>query len=210
MALETYTTSNVTNSVTAYLSKVLLDAGYLIHWHRLDALQTPTAVYPQYQAGGAAVLRDVPAVRDLLPITKGIIALRDDDFSFPTYPVRPNSDGAVVAPEDVPIPTIALKILPSMNGRFLGMGSKERERRSSLLLYGLARDAGEQSHLADVLRVAFDEYELIPIKDHDGGTLGVVGVGEVLGTNVDTFTYPSGPASKAFEFTLNARLVYEA
>jgi hypothetical protein len=210
MALVAYTTSNVANSVAEYLAKVLLDAGYLIHWHGLDALQTPAAVYPQYQAGGAAILQDVPEVRDLLPTTKGIIALRDDDFSIPTYPVRPNSDGAVVAPEDVPIPTIALKILPSRNGRFQGLGSKERERRSSLLLYGLARDAGEQSHLADLLRVAFDEYELIPIKDHDESTLAVIGVGELIGTSVDTDTYPLGPANKAFEFTLNARLVYEA
>lgn len=209
MALAKFTTSNLTNSLAERLASELLGAGYLLFWLSLDALQTPDGVYLEYQANQASILQD-ETVADRLASAKGILTLRNDDFSFPQYPTRPTSDGAVTSPENIPVPAIALRIEHAPNGGLLGLGSRQRARYADLSLYGLARDKGEQLYLADVLRVVFDESQFVPVLDHDAGTRTSVGAVEIQGTDVGTFIYPLGPESKAFEFTLNARLRYEA
>jgi hypothetical protein len=186
-----------------------MTAGYLLFWLGLDALQTPDGVYLEYQANQASILQE-PDVADRFAVAKGIITLRNDDFSFPQYPTRPTSDGAVTAPENIPVPAIALRIEHAPNGGLLGLGSRQRTRYADFSLYGLARDKGEQLYLADVLRVTFDESQFVSVLDHDAGTRASVGAVEIQGTDVGTFSYPLGPESKAFEFTLNARLRYEA
>jgi hypothetical protein len=209
MALAAFTTSNLTNSMADKLATELLAAGYLLYWLSLDALQTADGVYLNYQANQASILQDVDVAEELAS-SKGILTLRNDDFSFPQYPTRPTSDGAVAAPEDIPVPAIALRVQHMPNGRLLGIGSTERARFASLELYGLARDKGEQLYLTDVLRVAFDESQFLSVLDHDAGTRASVGAVEVQRTEVGTLIYPLGPESRAFEFTLNARLRYEA
>jgi len=211
MALTAFTTSNLTNSLAEHLASKLLTAGYFVHWHALDALQIPSGdVYLDYQANQATILQTDATVSAALASAKGILTLRNDDFSFPQYPVRPTSDGAVAAPEDIPVPTIAVSVSHGSNGDLLGLGSTERARYADLELYGLARDAGEQMYLTDALRIAFDESQFVDVLNHDAGTRAAVGAVEIQRTNVETFIYPLGPDSKAFEFTLNARLRYEA
>lgn len=209
MALAAYTTTNLTNSMADKLATELLAAGYLLYWLSLDALQTADGVYLNYQANQASILQDEDVAEELAS-SKGILTLRNDDFSFPQYPTRPTSDGAVTAPENIPVPAIALRVEHAPNGKLLGLGSRERVRYADLSLYGLARDKGEQLYLADVLRVALDESQFVSVLDHDAGTRASVGAVEIQGTDVGTFIYPLGPESKAFEFTLNARLRYEA
>lgn len=209
MALAAFTTTNLTNSMAEKLATELLSAGYLLYWLSLDALQTPDGVYLNYQANQASILQDEDVAEELAS-SKGILTLRNDDFSFPQYPTRPTSDGAVAAPEDIPVPAIALRVQHMPNGGLLGLGSRERARFASLEMYGLARDKGEQLFLTDVLRVAFDESQFLSVLDHDAGTRASVGAVEVQGTEVGTLIYPLGPESRAFEFTLNARLRYEA
>jgi hypothetical protein len=210
MALTAYTLSNLTNSFAEALAQALLDAGYLLYWKPLDALQTPDGLYVEYQANQAGILQSDPDVAAHLAASKGIITLRDDDFSFPEHPTRPTSDGAVIAPEDIPIPTLVVQMEHEPNGSLLGLGSRERARYVSVLVYGLARDRGEQMFLTDVLRREFDESLFIDILDHDAGTRDAVGKAEIQGSDVGTLIYPLGSESQAFEFTLNARLRYEA
>jgi hypothetical protein len=150
------------------------------------------------------------AVADRLAESRGILTLRSDDFSIPQFPARPTSDGAVVSPEDIPTPTIVLRVEHVSNGSLLGLGSRERERYSAFDLYGLARDQGEQLYLTDVLRVAFDESQFVSVYDHDADTKAPVGRVELQRTEVSKLIAPLGPDSRAFEFTLNARLRYEA
>jgi hypothetical protein len=209
MGLREFSLSNLTNSLAEVLAEKLLEAGYLVYWHSLDALQTADAVYPEYQANQASVLLD-ESVAEQFANSRGVITLRNADFSFPQFPTRPTTDGAVVASEDVAVPTIVLQVQHQGHGRLLGLGTRERNRYASLDVYGLARDQGEQLYLADTLRVAFDESQFIPVEDHDAGTRAAVGSLEIQGSGVGTFIYPLGPESMAFEFTLDARLRYEA
>ena len=62
----------------------------------------------------------------------------------------------------------------------------------------------------DALRVAFDECQFVLVSNHDAGTKAPVGLAELQRTEVNTMIFPLGPDSRAFEFTLNARLRYEA
>jgi hypothetical protein len=210
MALAAYSTTNLTNSLAEHLADVLLEVGYLLYWPTLDSLQTNGGVYPEFQANQATVLQDFPEVALALSEARGILTIGSPDFSFPQYSVRPNSDGAATAPEDMPVPSIVLQVEHEANGQLLGLGSRQRARYASLSLYGLARDYGEQIYLADVLRVNFDESQFLDIRNHDVGTRDAVGAVEIQGTDVGTAIFPLGPDSKAFEFTLNARLRYEA
>jgi hypothetical protein len=210
MALAAFTLSNLSNSVAETLSAALLANGYLIYWKPLDALQTPDGLYLEYQVNQAGILQSDPTVANRLAVSKGIITLRDDDFSFPEHPTRPTSDGAVVSPENISVPTIALQVEHDGNGGLLGLGSRERARFVSVILYGLARDRGEQMFLTDMLRREFDESQFIDVRDHDAGTRAAVGKVEIYGSEVGMLIYPLGAESRAFEFTLNARLRYEA
>ena len=210
MGLAEFSRSNLVNSMAEHLATSLMTAGYLIYWPSLDALQTPDGVYPEYQARQATILRDDFAVAGWLQSSRGIVTLRSDDFSFPQFPTRPTSDGAVMSPEDMPLPTIVLRVEHVANGGLLGLGSLERDRYADLDLYGLARDQGEQSFLSDTLRIAFDESQFLRVSHHDAGTGEAVGFVELQSTDISTFTYPLGADSRAFEFTLNARLRYEA
>jgi hypothetical protein len=209
MALGVYSTSNLTNSVAEYLAESLLELGYLVHWMGIDALQTPAAVYPRFRAGEGQAL-GLSAVAQVFANSRGIITIRDDDFSFPQYPVRPTSDGFAVALEDVPVPTIAVSVQPGRNGRLLGLGSKKRDRYALLTLFGLARDKGEQLFLADALRETFDQSEYLPVLNHDSGTAAPAGSVEITSSAVDTDTRPLDQESQAFEVTLTATLLYQA
>jgi len=210
MALAAFSLSNLTNSLAEHLASQLLDVGYLLYWPTLDALQTVDGTYPEYQAEQAIILQTNETVAARYSAARGIMTIGNDDFSFPQYPTRPTSDGAVVSPEDMPVPSIVLHVEHGANGRLLGLGSRERERYAVLSLYGLARDQGEQLYLADVLRGVFDESQFLPVLNHDKATRAEVGLMEIQGATVGTFIYPLGPESTAFEFTLNARLRYEA
>lgn len=210
MGLREFSLSNLTNSLAEYLATALLDAGYLLYWPTLDALQTPDGVYPEYQENQAEILSLNTTVASRYAASRGILTVRSPDFSIPQYPTRPTEDSTVTSSEDMPIPSIVLEVEHAGNGQLIGLGSRERERYVSLDLYGLARDHGEQLYLADALRVAFDESQFLPVVNHDAGTRAPVGSVEVVGSDVGTFMYPLGPDSRAFEVTLNARLRYEA
>lgn len=210
MGLAAYSLTNITNSMAETLSATLMDSGYLLYWYTLDSLQTPDGVYHQYQANQARVLQDDPDVAARYAASRGILTIRSDDFSFPQYPTRPTSDGSVAAPENIPVPTIVLRVQHEPNGQLLGLGSRQRWRYASFELFGFARDKGEQIYLSDVLRVAYDESQFVTVWNHDAGSRTPVGAVELQKTDVGMFTFPLGPESMAFEFTLNARLRYEA
>lgn len=210
MALAKYSLTNLTNSFADRLSTEMLTAGYLLYWPSIDSLQTLDGVYPQYMANQASILTSNATVAARYTASKGVLTIRNDDFSFIQFPTRPTSDGAVVSPENVPIPSVVVHIQHDPNGGLLGLGSTARNRFASLDVYGLARNRGEQIYLSEVLRVAFDESQFLSIVDHDAGTRAPVGKVELQRTDVNQAIYPLGPDSMAFEFTLNARLRYEA
>lgn len=210
MGLEKYSLTNVTNSVAEYLASTLLTAGYLVYWPTLDAIQTPDGVYTGFQADQGSLWYDNPTAEGRLAASRGIVTLRNDDFSFPQFPVRPTSDGTVASFEDFQVPSVTLHLDHDVSGIPLGLGSRQRVRYLSLDLYGLARDYGEQLFLLETLRVAFDDATFVSIVDHDAGTRAAVGKVEVQRTDVGKFIYPLKADSRAFEVTLNARLRYEA
>jgi len=209
MGLAAFSLSNITNSLAEWLAEVLLLEGYLLYWPSLDALQTPAGIYPEYQRHHANTLLEVPEVAALLPTSRGVVTILDDDFSSPRYSTRPTDDGAVSASEDMPVPSIVVQVAHEPHGKYLGLGSRSRSRNASLTLFGLARDKPEQHFLVEVLRVALDDFAFINVLDHDNGTRDLVGSLEVHRAEVDTFQYPLGPSSRVFEFTASVGLRYD-
>lgn len=209
MALSKYSLSNLSNSAGEVLGATVLAAGYLIFWAPIDALQTADGVYTDFTLNQATILADT-AVAARLAASRGILTIRDGDFSNPQFPTRPILDGTLVVPETTPVPSITLDVEHGINGGLTGLGTKERERAASLYLYGLGSSASEQRWLLERVREAFDECVLIPILDHDAGTRAPIGLAEITSSIPGTATFPLQADSLVYEFTVNARLRYEA
>lgn len=209
MALAPFSEKNLANSLSLELAERLLAEGYLVYWHPIDAVQTPDAWYYDYSTNQATYLADATfaARRD---DARGLITLKGKTSSIPEYPVRPTSDGTVTSQEDVPVPYLAVEVGAMSPGRLIELGSRMRERYRHLAIYGAARDVEEQTWLRDKLGEWFDESTFFEIRDHDAGTLDVVGTVETTMVMTDSATLSLGADALTFELILNARLQYEA
>lgn len=209
MALSQYSLSNFSNSIGEYLASTLLSAGYLVYWKPTDVLQTPDGFYPQFYAEQSTILAD-PAVANRFAESRGVLSLLNQDSSIPEYPTRPTSDGALVAPDDVPVPAIWLAVEFLPNGQLRELGSKVRWRYVEVMLLSYSRTFDEQLYLANVIRTAFDESEYLTIRDHDAGTRAVIDTVEIQAPEVSTEVFPLRADAMAYEVALTARLCYEA
>lgn len=209
MGLAQYSLSNLSNSVSEYLAAELLAQDYLLYWRTIDALQTPTAVYGNYFANQATILADA-AVQTYLSNARGILTVLNGDAADPALLKRPTGDGAVVAPVDVPVPSVVLAVSHLPNGELLELGSRLRERFADLQLVGYARTFEEQLFLTEVLRARFDESLFLPVYDHDAGTKAVIPSVEVQDVVFFSTVVPLTADVQAYEIALTARLRYEA
>lgn len=209
MALLQYSTTNIANSLAEPVATELLAQGYLLYWKAADCLQTQAGWYPEYFQQQDTIMRrsDVQAA---FLASKGILTISNGDFSIPQLPTRPTSDGYISYIEDVPVPIVTLDVQHLTNGELVELGAKTKVRYASFLAFGLARDYPEQQWLMERLRTAFDSDQTLLVLDHDAGTKAEVGPVEIVSSDVSTDIYPTNVDAMAFEFTLNARLRYEA
>jgi hypothetical protein len=209
MGLAQYSLSNLTNSISELLADELLAQDYLLYWRTIDALQTPDAVYGNYFANQAAILAD-PAVQAYLASARGILTVLNGDAADPALLKRPTGDGGVIAPVDVPVPSVVLAVSHLPNGELLQLGSRLRERFADLQLVGYARTFEEQLFLTEVLRLRFDESLFLSIYDHDAGTKAVIPPVEIDDISFFSTVVPLTAEVQAYEIALTARLRYEA
>ena len=209
MALLQYSTTNIANSLAERLAAELLTQGYLIYWKAADCLQTPAGWYPEYFQQQEVIMRRTDVQAAFLA-SRGIVTLANGDFSIPQLPTRPTSDGYIKYIEDMPVPSVTLDVVHLTNGSLVELGSKIKERYASFLAFGLARDYAEQQWLLERLRTTFDEDQLVDVLDHDAGTKAAVGPVDIVSSGVSSDIYPTNVDAMSFEFTLNARLRYEA
>jgi hypothetical protein len=209
MGLAQYSLSNQSNSLAEYLATELLAKDYLLYWRTIDALQTPDGVYGSFFANQSTILAD-PDVADALAASRGILTVLNMDAADPTLLKRPTSDGGVIAPVDVPLPSIVIAVAHLPNGELLGLGSRLRERFTDLQLVGYARSFEEQLYLTETLRARFDESLFVPMYDHDAGTRAVIPAVEIQDVAFYSAVVPLEADVQAYEIALTARLRYEA
>jgi len=209
MGLTQYSLTNLGNSISTYLANTLVGAGYLIYWKPTDTLQVGSSAYPGYFENQESILSNT-AVAAALAASRGIVSFLNQDFSFPEFPVRPNSDGTVTSPEDAPVPLLSVRVDHGPNGEYRALGSRVRWRRADLQVLGYARTFEEQLYLVNVLRTAFDEGLFLAIRDHDAGTRALFDDVEIVEAEVLTDTFPLKQDAMVYEVSLSARLRYEA
>lgn len=209
MALAQYSLSNFGNSVAEYLTAALLNAGYLIYWRPIDALQTADGLYPGWFANQATILADTDVAAEYAG-SRGIISILDMDSAQPAISTRPTSDGSLSDPEDVPVPSLTIAIQHLPNTGLVELGTKRQDRSVLLQLMGFARNLEEQNYLADLLRILFDDWTHVTLQDHDAGTKAPVALVDVVNTRMLTQISPLGKDEQVYEIALSSELRYEA
>lgn len=209
MALQQYSLSNLGNSVAEYLTTALLDAGYLIYWRPIDALQTAAGLYPSWFANQSTIMAD-SGVAAQYAASRGIITILDMDSAQPSVSTRPTSDGSVSDPEDIPVPSLTIAIQRLSNTGLVELGTKRQHRSALLQLIGFARNLEEQNYLADLLHQLFDDWTHIQLQDHDAGTKAPVGLLDVVNTSILAQIAPLGNDEQVYEIALSSELRYEA
>lgn len=208
--LAKFSETNLANAVALVLADRLLEAGYLVYWHEIDAVQTPDGFYYEYSTAQATYLAD-PAFKARVDGAAGLLTLKGKVSSNPEYPVRPTSDATLsIAQSDVAIPSLAIEVGPQVNGRSLEVGSRRRSRSRSLTIYGWARSVAEQTVLRDGLAAWFDENELVTVRDQDTDSLDLVGTLDVTRVLTDSAILADQSDATTYEVILHARLEYEA
>lgn len=209
MALTQYSLTNFGNTFAEYLAAALLQAGYLLYWKPIDALQTADGVYPGWFENQATILADVDVAAEYTA-SRGIFTILDMDSAQPAVSTRPTSDGSVSDPEDVPVPSITIVVQHLPNSGLIELGTKRQSRSALLQLMGFARNLEEQNYLADLLRILFDDWTHVTLRDHDAGTKAPVGLIDVTETRLLTPVSPLGKDEQVYELALSSELRYEA
>lgn len=212
MALERCNEHNIANTLAIYLASQLLDDGYLVYWHAIDAVQTPTGWLAAYSTQQDSYLADL-TYQAQLQAAKGLLTILPEKSAIERWITRPTNSGAVERQESVPIPALAITVGPLVSDANYQMGDRKTKWRSrTLIVEAYARDHNEQSHLADALQLWLDSDARFAINDHEnaveGQPLAVINDVEVNGASVDTFTDRDEAESTTFEVLYSARLTF--
>lgn len=209
MALAQYSLSNFGNTISTYLAEALLADGYLIYWKTLDGVQTADGLYPGWFENQAAILAD-PDFAAEYAASRGILTILDMDSAQPAVSSRPTSDGSVSDPEDVPIPSLTVVVRHSPTMGLVELGTKRQHRMTLLQVVGFARNLEEQNHLADLLRILFDDWTHIMLQDHDASTRANISLVDVVDTQLFMQIAPTASDQQVYEIALSSELRYEA
>jgi hypothetical protein len=207
--LDDFSSANVVNSLARAAADRLLEKGYLVYWHQIDAVQTPTLWYHAYAANQAAYLA-APAFAAELAAASGLVTIRADISALPRFVVRHTVDGTVPGPEAVPVPALAVELGPMRaRGRYeLGTGLQWRVR--PLMVVALARDPDEQRRFGDWLSALFDEDAQFTVADHDGGSGDPVGPVRVDRASTTQAVATDDAEALTYQVLVNAFLEYIA
>lgn len=164
---ELFSERNILNSIALFFAEKLLEAGYLVYWHTIDAVQTPDGMYTNYTATSATYLLD-PVFSGRISTAKGLVAVTEGETAFPRFPTGPTTTGAVSTADRVQVPCFGIDIGPDVALQPYEHGTDLRWRVRSLFIEGRARNRTELTWFADKLAMWFDEDVLVGVEDHDG------------------------------------------
>lgn len=207
-----FSETNVCNSIATLLADKLIEAGYLVYWHRIDALQTGTTEwYLEYTANRETLALD-PQFAAKLDAAKGVLTLKDASAAIPEYPVRPRSDGFAPAHDEIPVPNLTVECSPVTTGENVGIGERMKSRYRTAFVYGWARDRFEMGWLCDRLTEWFDPDTVLVIANHDAGgdPPPAVGAALVEAAMPEKATVLDGAEAATYEVLLSATLRFEA
>jgi len=208
--VQEYSSTNILNSVSTYLSAKLLADGMLVYWHAADALQidsTSTGWYVGFSANRASILANA-TVAAALAASRGIITI------LTTYPAEPRfihrliSDASWGATDVVPVPAMTVDVTPVQRTTGYELGTRKKWRPRAVLIELYARDQNEQSWLSDWVERAVEQDQHISVVNHDDGSLAVVGDAVFEQVRVETDTYLDAADALAFQVVAGAYLVY--
>ena len=209
---EKFSTTNILNSVALYFASKLLQAGYLVYFHKRDVLMiadTPSGWYFQFSENKTAILAD-STVQTAVAAAKGLITIVDGLPAVPRFVVRLIDDTSVGPAEIVPVPAASVELAAASPIEYLEIGTKLKWRTRHLVIDSYVRTDAEQHQLKDYLALWFDEDFFVEIKDHDDGSLSVVGVVTVQVPRVGTDILTLQDEPTTYQVLLNARLTYVA
>lgn len=209
MALIAYSETNLANSVATTLSGLLLASGYLVYWHDIDAVQTPDGWYFEYSTKAPIYLADV-TFGPRIAASRGLMTLTQSVAAYRRYSARPTSDGTVSGQDDLPVPMIVIEVGPLDSAELFEMGATLRFRTRPVLLYGTMRSPDELRWVLARMETWLSEGVYVEVRDHDSGSLAVVGDVEVVGVSTERAEVPLGPDTLRYEFLHEARVEFVA
>lgn len=201
--------TNLLNSVSTYLADQLRQAGYLIYWHEQDAVETASGWWPAYSVNQAAYAADATFAAQLAAAT-GLITLRGPLPANPAFVARPTNDGTVEGQSVVHVPGFAVELSDPTPVRPVELGTRLWQRARHLIVFGFARTWQEQATLSDALAQWFDAYTVIPVQDHDAGTLVAVGNIDIVDPTVISDIVVDDAEVETYSVELHARVEYIA
>lgn len=204
-----FSTRNIENSVAVMLTRQLLTDGYLLYWLATDGVETPDGFYGQYAANQAALASDVTfAAR--LAAAKGLLTIRGPLSASPAFVTRPSSSGRVGPQDEVPIPAIAVEIGGAAPTENYELGTRLKWRTRTLIVSAFARSLEEHDLFKDRLAEWLDEDVEVDVKDHEGGSLAVLGSVRIVSPSTEGNIQVRGPQFTTYGVELIAHLEYVA
>jgi hypothetical protein len=209
MSLPLFSERNILNSVAMHLGAQLLEFGYLVYWHKIDAVQTPEGTYTGYTANQSAYLLDA-TFANRIQTAKGIVTITEGEVAIPRFPTRPTTDGRVATAERVQVPCFGVEIGPEVPQLSYEMGTRQRFRVRALTIEGRARTRDELTAFSDKFTEWFDEDAYLPVEDHDNVTSEGPDVVRVTRRLVTREVVEDLGEQDRFQLELNARLEFVA
>lgn len=207
-----YSTSNILNSVSMYLADKLLEDGMLCYWHAADALQidsTASGWYYDFNTNRSTILQDA-TVSAAVSACRGIVTILSAYPAEPRFIHRLISDASLGPADEVPVPALVVDVTPVQRTSSYELGTRRRWRPRAVLVEMYARHQAEQRRLADWAERALEEDVVVEIRDHDAGTLAVVGDVQLESTSVSLDTYLDASEALAYQVVAGAYLMYVA
>lgn len=212
MALTQWSETNILNSVALYITSQFIAQGYVIYYHRQDAMQINTSAtgwYYQWSTNKAAILAD-SAFAAALSAGKGLLTVVEALPAEPRFVERLISDASVGAADEVPVPALAFSLTSEQFQDGYELGTKMKWRSRHLMVDSYTRDDREQGRIKDWLTWWLELNSIVDIADHDAGSQAAVGSVVVDQVRVDTDRFFEKGQAATYQVLANALLTYVA
>lgn len=212
MTPEAFSESNVLNSLSLYVASKLLASGYLLYWHKRDAVQiadSSTGWYTEWSKNGATYLAN-STVAAAFSAARGLVTLTGEIPAVPRFIIRLIDDTSIGPADVVSVPTLSIEVGPAIAVSDYELGSGKKWRSRHLIVDGYVRTVEEQGRFKDFFSLWFDNNQALTIRNHDAGTLAQVGEVTVVDSVPRYQTLVMGAEATTYQVLLNARLVYVA
>lgn len=209
MAVSTdFSTSNILNSLSLYLAGRALSAGLLLYWQASDALQISTnGWYFQFSTNRSTILAD-PTVDAALDSCKGVLTVMEAFPAEPRFVQRLISESVPGDQHQVALPAVAIDVDAVAQFEPYELGTKVKYRWRPVMIEFAVRNAHEQRWVADRMESWFEPDTVIPIANHDDGSLVVVGDVNVIRPRVEIGTYLDMSEVLTFQIVAGMWVIY--